>query len=132
MADSNALSKRLDFDEIDQTTRAVLRENSAFIIIELPKVLDHFYRHISNHAEAAVFFRDRAHMDHAKDAQVRHWTVIANGRFDESYMASVTKIGEAHARLGLEPQVYIGGWEPSRRRWRAIARPQSGSSCKQP
>jgi methyl-accepting chemotaxis protein len=37
-------------------------------------------------------------------------TLIASAVFDESYLRSVTIIGEAHNRLGLEPRWYIGGY----------------------
>lgn len=47
---------------------------------------------------------------HAKEMQLKHWAIIMEGRFDESYEASVTKIGEIHNKLGLEPRWYIGGY----------------------
>jgi len=42
--------------------------------------------------------------------QMKHWAIIADGRFDETYETSVTKIGEVHNKLGLEPRWYIGGY----------------------
>jgi methyl-accepting chemotaxis protein len=110
MSEQQDLSKRLDFNQIDQGTRTVLRENAALIAVEMPKVLEQFYQHIGRHAEASAFFKDRAHMNYAREAQLRHWLVIAKGEFDQSYVASVRRIGEAHARLGLEPQLYLGGY----------------------
>jgi methyl-accepting chemotaxis protein len=41
---------------------------------------------------------------------LRHWLVIAEGRFDSAYVDSVRRIGRAHNRLGLSPQWYIGGY----------------------
>ncbi|WP_213030231.1 protoglobin domain-containing protein, partial [Acinetobacter baumannii] len=35
---------------------------------------------------------------------------ILGGAFDETYEASVNKIGEVHNKLGLEPRWYIGGY----------------------
>ena len=49
-------------------------------------------------------------MMHAKAMQLRHWGVIMDGEFSEAYETSVTKIGEVHNRLGLEPRWYIGGY----------------------
>ena len=49
-------------------------------------------------------------MMHAKKMQLQHWAIIMEGRFDETYEASVTKIGEVHNKLGLEPRWYIGGY----------------------
>ena len=46
----------------------------------------------------------------AKGAQVGHWTSIIKGDFTETYAANVRRIGMAHARIGLEPSRYIGGY----------------------
>jgi methyl-accepting chemotaxis protein len=39
-----------------------------------------------------------------------HWSLIASGAFDEDYVDAVTRIGNVHAKLGLEPNWYIGGY----------------------
>jgi methyl-accepting chemotaxis protein len=49
-------------------------------------------------------------MMHAKEMQLKHWAIIMEGRFDEAYETSVTKVGEIHNKLGLEPRWYIGGY----------------------
>ena len=35
---------------------------------------------------------------------------VASGEFDDSYAAKVRRIGATHARIGLEPRWYIGGY----------------------
>ncbi len=47
---------------------------------------------------------------HAKDMQLRHWKIILSGGFTDEYEQSVRKIGFTHYRLGLEPRLYIGGY----------------------
>ena len=110
MPDTDMLSQRLGFNQIDAETMATLRENSAFVAAALPGLLDAFYVHVASDQNALAFFRDRAHMAHAKDMQLRHWNTILEARFDGAYIASVKKIGATHARLGLEPSLYIGGY----------------------
>ena len=56
------------------------------------------------------FSNSEAHIARAKDAQIGHWRSIASGKFDAQYYANVRRIGEAHARIGLEPRWYIGGY----------------------
>ncbi len=80
------------------------------VLEELPGVLDGFYALVADVPETAAFFRSRDHMNHAKAMQVKHWGVILEGRFDAAYEASVTRIGEIHNKLGLEPRWYIGGY----------------------
>ena len=46
----------------------------------------------------------------AKGAQARHWAIAAAAEFNDDYISGVKKIGQAHARIGLEPRWYIGGY----------------------
>ncbi len=101
---------RLEFVRIDQGVRATLREMRPIIAAVLPGVLDEFYAHISKYSETARLFSDPAHMRHAKEMQIKHWETIAAADFDDRYVASVTRIGQTHNRLGLEPRWYIGGY----------------------
>jgi methyl-accepting chemotaxis protein len=110
MSGESTILERLRFNMIDQETVTVLREAKPFILADLPRILDGFYDHVGKFAETAKFFRSREHMMHAKKMQMQHWTIIMDGRFDETYESSVTKIGEVHNKLGLEPRWYIGGY----------------------
>jgi methyl-accepting chemotaxis protein len=56
------------------------------------------------------FFSDERHMDSAKMAQLRHWSTLLSGDFDSRYVDSVRAVGKTHARIGLEPRWYIGGY----------------------
>ena len=110
MSNASTISQRLSFNMIDTATGDVLRSAKPFILAELGPILDTFYNHVAKFAETAAFFKSRDHMMHAKDMQLKHWAIILDGRFDESYEVSVTKIGEVHNKLGLEPRWYIGGY----------------------
>ncbi len=104
------MSERLDFSMINNETSLLLRESKSFILEALPAILDQFYDHVARFPEAARFFKNRENMMHAKAMQLRHWSLILDGRFDADYEASVTRIGEVHNRLGLKPRWYIGGY----------------------
>lgn len=110
MSTESAISERLRFNSIDSDTVAALRAGKSFILGELPAVLDRFYDHVAAFSRTAAFFRNREHMMHAKKMQIEHWSRILDARFDEAYEASVTKIGQVHNKLGLEPRWYIGGY----------------------
>ena len=109
MAESG-LEKRTAFNRIDTETIEVLRAGKSFVLSVMPGILDSFYGHVGRFPETARFFRNHDHMMHAKEMQLKHWGIILDGRFDDSYEASVTKIGEVHNVLGLEPRWYIGGY----------------------
>jgi len=110
MSSDNSISTRLAFLEIDQDTRAALRESAPLLTKVLPQVLDGFYALVSKFPETAKFFRNPEHMRHAKEMQLKHWSVILAADFSDAYVQSVTRIGETHNRLGLEPRWYIGGY----------------------
>ncbi|MFG1477463.1 globin-coupled sensor protein [Xanthobacter sp. V4C-4] len=101
---------RLNFNLIDGETTALLRESKAEVLDILDKVLDRFYEHVARVPETLRFFGDSEHMARAKRMQLKHWGVILDARFDEEYEASVTRIGEMHNTLGLDPHWYIGGY----------------------
>jgi methyl-accepting chemotaxis protein len=110
MSSDNSLETRLAFLRIDQTTRATLREMAPLLAKVLPEVLDGFYALVSKFPETEKFFRNPEHMRHAKEMQLKHWSVITAAEFSDTYVQSVTRIGETHNRLGLEPRWYIGGY----------------------
>jgi methyl-accepting chemotaxis protein len=110
MKQNNTFKRRLEFNQIDDATGALLRRHKDFIISELPALLDGFYAHVARYSEAAALFKNREHMAGAKDAQLRHWTTILEGRFDDAFETSVRRIGETHNRIGLELKWYIGGY----------------------
>ena len=69
-------------------------------------------------------FPNEAVVRHAKQAQIDHWAMIAVADFDDTYLQSVTRIGQTHNRLGLEPRWYIAGYSIDRDR--AAARDRDG------
>jgi hypothetical protein len=107
---SDDLRARLQFVGLDDDLRATLRELAPLISSELPRILDEFYDHIASFPDAWSLFSNEEHMRHAKKMQIMHWERIATGAFDDDYVDSVTRIGEAHNRLGLGPRWYIGGY----------------------
>jgi hypothetical protein len=110
MSDPFALAERLQFLTIDHQLRQALKQAEPIVMRSLPAVLDYFYNIVGGVPELAKMFSSKEHMAHAKAMQIKHWSVILRGEFDEAYVASVKQIGRAHHRLGLEPRWYIGGY----------------------
>ncbi|OCW55716.1 globin-coupled sensor protein [Hoeflea olei] len=109
-ADEREIREKLKFVGMDEDQCAVLRTVRPQIERSVGPALDRFYREATSNPETARHFRDASHIEHAKQKQVDHWGLIATGKFDESYVDGVTRIGKVHARLGLEPKWYIGGY----------------------
>ncbi len=107
---NNDLIERLRFIGLDQSQCESLRAIKEILDKELPVGLDIFYSKVEKTPETNKFFKNKAHMDGAKSAQIAHWESISTGNFDERYFTNVRKVGQTHARIGLEPRWYIGGY----------------------
>jgi methyl-accepting chemotaxis protein len=110
MDQEQALSDRLSFMKLDSGGQQHLRDVKTVIMRELPAALDKFYGQIQSFPETRKFFTASGMVDSAKTRQLSHWETISSGQFDQAYVRAVTKVGETHARIGLEPRWYIGGY----------------------
>lgn len=110
MSQANALDQRLKFMKLDAPARTRIKSVEPQIREALPDALAAFYSQLKGNPETAKFFSSQSHIDGATARQTSHWDRIAKGEFDENFVAAVTKVGEVHARIGLEPRWYIGGY----------------------
>ncbi len=103
------LAQRLSFYGIDPNDSSFAAIGKA-LDKHADKALDSFYKNVSATPETSKFFSSKAAMDRAYGAQAKHWQkVFANG-ITESYYAASKVVGDVHARIGLEPKWYIGGY----------------------
>ncbi len=77
---------------------------------ELPLALDAFYDRVSENQNTRGMFRSKADIAHAREAQQRHWSVFPKNALDPDYIKRIQTIGEVHAKIGLAPRWYIGGY----------------------
>ncbi|WP_146030271.1 protoglobin domain-containing protein [Methylocella silvestris] len=110
MSDLAALADRLNFVALDNSALAQLRALRPLLMAEMPRLLDAFYAKIGAFPQTRAMFSGPAEAERAKAAQLQHWDRIARGGIDGAYIAAVKRIGAAHARIGLAPRWYIGGY----------------------
>ncbi|PZU84117.1 MAG: globin-coupled sensor protein [Shinella sp.] len=106
----DALSARLNFLGLDDKAKNILRKLAPSIKKNIGAALDVFYKKVRSTPETAAFFRNEDHIQSAKKRQEGHWEVVANAQYDSRYVEGVVAVGKAHARIGLEPRWYIGGY----------------------
>ena len=106
---NDPLSRRLAFMNLGEPSDAY-RSIGPVLRQALPGALDAFYDRVRATPEMRRFFRDESHISTANGAQQAHWQAIIEGRVDADYGRSVHTIGQVHARIGLEPSWYIGGY----------------------
>ncbi len=105
-----SLQTRLDFIGLDAGALKRLGSVQQYVDKHLPIALDLFYKKIATVPQVSKFFSGQDQMKRAGDSQVGHWKKIAAGRFDADYVEATTRIGLRHAKIGLEPRWYVGGY----------------------
>lgn len=102
--------ERLRFLNISTTDAEILTEIRTFIIPELPKIVDIFYAHLAKFSKLSEMITRGGGTERLKKTQIEHWSALLSGRYDEEFFTRVTRIGLAHAKIGLEPRWYLGGY----------------------
>ena len=110
MSRDPSLNERLAFMDLDQDARGALRSLGPVIDREIGAALSGFYDKVRATPETRAFFGDDRQMDQASVRQQGHWRNIAKAEFGDDYGQGVKTVGEVHARIGLEPRWYIGGY----------------------
>lgn len=104
------LNERLRFMQFDDNARALLRELRPLLKRTIGDALGSFYDQVRATPETRRFFTDDKLVSSAKQRQETHWDSLASGDFSDTYAHAVRTVGKTHARIGLEPRWYIGGY----------------------
>jgi len=107
---NNGIADRLEFFGLDAENYAAFPAIARAIDKHAPSALAHFYDKVRATPEAAAFFPSQQVMDHARSKQLDHWRGLFARQPDAGYFAKAEQIGNVHARIGLAPTWYIGGY----------------------
>jgi Arc/MetJ-type ribon-helix-helix transcriptional regulator len=111
MSNTAIINDRLRFLEIDEAVIEELRKARELLAPELDRMLDQFYSHVSDEPQLRELFDNDKSMAKARAAQKLHWLEsLLTGEFTDDYCRRTERIGHAHARAGLTPNWYIGGY----------------------
>ena len=110
MSGHQDMMERLNFIGLDENARTTLRSLQPVIKREVKVALASFYAQIDKTPVLKALFRDDRHIESANQRQQSHWDLITTAEFGEPYEKAVQTIGQVHARIGLEPRWYIGGY----------------------
>lgn len=102
---------RLRFLEIDDDVLSELQRARRYIEPEIDQMLSAFYALILKDVALHALFKDAESIKHAREAQKKHWLKnVFSGRYTSSYFSKADRIGRTHARVGVAPNWYIGGY----------------------
>jgi methyl-accepting chemotaxis protein len=74
------------------------------------KALERLYARIASDKTASALLPTQDRRDYAARAQFEHWKQLFSGQFDAAQIERSEHIGKVHARIGLTPRFYIGGY----------------------
>jgi hypothetical protein len=109
-ADSFRKDERLSFLGIDAATAERLRQARALLVPQLDGIIAEFYHGLRSWPELWRLIGGDKRMEQLKAAQKEHWSTLLEGRFDDRYFEAAQRVGQAHARIGLEPRWFIGSY----------------------
>jgi len=111
MPHTELVEDRLRFLEVDQRVVAELQRARQYIEPEIDDMLARFYQYMMAERATAALLVDKDTVNRARSSQKTHWLVdLFGGRFGHSFFESAQRIGRTHARIGLEPRWYLGGY----------------------
>ncbi|MBN9333211.1 MAG: hypothetical protein J0I64_07060 [Devosia sp.] len=109
-AQTTEIQDKLAFVGLDEQAMGLIRSVRPHVEKHLDGALTRFYGLVSKLPAVSRFFSSPDHMTHAKTRQLQHWQAIAAGEMGEAYHRSAMTVGDVHARIGLEPRWYLGGY----------------------
>lgn len=110
MIDRKELEKHSQFMSLTEDLKSLLRASKPQIMAAIPAALETCYKKILSNPETAAFFTSPEVINHAKTRQKALWEIIADARLDEHYVQAASRNGAVHAKIGLKPSWYIGGY----------------------
>ncbi|RVU03552.1 globin-coupled sensor protein [Novosphingobium umbonatum] len=107
---NTAPMRRETVTTIDASNQRVFPQIRSLISRYAPAALEKLYAAIARHPAAAKILPSTEQRERAANAQLQHWLSLFGSSFDDAAVARATKIGNIHARVGLEPDLYISGY----------------------
>lgn len=101
---NSPLSERLDYYGLSHIPASVLNGVGRTLKRRLDGALDGFYRVIASRKELSAHFDSPQQMARAKAMQAEHWTAVFRDGVDDRFHQRAIRIGNVHARIGLEPK----------------------------
>lgn len=105
-----ALRTRLAFLCLEEEDATRLRQLIRLLESKTEDFVDGFYEHLFRFEETARFLNDSDRVERLKQLQRHHMNSLLEARWDEAYARQRRRVGQAHAEVGLEPQLFLGGY----------------------
>ena len=115
--DQDNINFRLDFLNLSEEDAARLKSVAPQFRSDLDDFVEVFYRHLFSHAQTAQFLTDPNLVTRLKLVQRAHLESMLESDWDQDYAESRHRVGRVHAREGIAPQWFIGGYNQYLQFW---------------
>ena len=102
---------RLAFFELGERDAETLRALQPLAERTVDGIVERFYEHLLAFPELkALLEEEPGRIDRLKGLQRAYFLSLTEGQWDEAYIQSRLRVGNAHQEIGLEPAWYIGAF----------------------
>jgi len=109
--DDATLRDRVRFFQLEDDDAERLRALQPLAKRTVDEIIDQFYDHLLQFPPLAELLHERPdRLTHLKALQRRYFLSLTDGRFDRSYFEERLRVGDAHQRIGLSPDWYLGAF----------------------
>ncbi len=102
--------KRLVHSKLDVEARQLLAEFRPVVEARIDDVIAEFLLYVTAWPEMRLLTQNAEGIACLRQEQGRHLLNLFACQFDEGYFARVSRMGQAHEKLGLEPRWYLGAY----------------------
>ena len=106
----HTFQRRKDFLSLTPEDERALRDLHGALGKEAPGFVDGFYRHLLSFPEMQTLIPDETALERLKQLHIRYFSNLTVGTYNEDYGEDRRHVGLAHARIGLSPGWYLGGY----------------------
>ncbi|HEX5363200.1 MAG TPA: diguanylate cyclase, partial [Gallionella sp.] len=108
--DAEEIALRQDFLSMDERDNALLRNMHATLEGQRGRLTEVFYEHLLRFPEIRPLLGDDAKLARLKSAQMKYFSQLTEGCYDQSYVENRLHIGVVHQRVGLTPKWYMSAY----------------------
>jgi len=122
------LPARLQFLQLSEEDADRLRSLRQQFEEQGPDFAKAFYEHLFGFPETASFLQDKALVARLKESQQEHFRSLLDAEWNDQFAAERKKVGEAHARVGIQPHLFLGAYNQYLQHWLGQLGPQQGEA----
>ncbi|MCX8073022.1 MAG: protoglobin domain-containing protein [Candidatus Binatia bacterium] len=108
--DAKRRQRRLEFLNIGPRDEELLHEIREFGRAHVDEIVEEFYRHLERFEETRALLGSAERIARLKKTQRAYFLRMLEGQFDAQYFESRLRVGDAHQRIDMAPEWYLGAF----------------------